>query len=376
MNELRMNQSIEQIATKVFTCFLLLGLMASCAPQASEQEATSEPTEEVLVAEEADGKFPYRRLSTYGFFVGEMASLSPSAHILPYQPASSLFTDYALKSRFVSLPEGTQASLAGEELSLPQGTILIKNFYYPADFRKPEGERRIIETRLMIHEEGGWEAYPYLWNESQTDAVLKVVGAEKEVHFINQAGEEQVINYLVPNKNQCKSCHNKNESLAPLGVQTRHLNQDYTYESGTENQLAHWTKLGKLVGFEGQSAHPALVNYEDQSQALDERAMAYLDINCSHCHRAEGPASTSGLFLTYGQKDPLKLGVYKTPVAAGKGSGSHTYDIVPGDGDASILLHRMNSTEVGVAMPELGRTSIHAEGVALIREWINQMEKK
>mgnify|MGYP000008457910 FL=1 len=104
--------------------------------------------------------------------------------------------------------------------------------------------------------------------------------------------------------------------------------------------------------------------------------MAYLDINCSHCHRAEGPASTSGLFLTYGQKDPLKLGVYKTPVAAGKGSGSHTYDIVPGDGDASILLHRMNSTEVGVAMPELGRTSIHAEGVALIREWINQMEKK
>jgi hypothetical protein len=46
---------------------------------------------------------------------------------------------------------------------------------------------------------------------------------------------------------------------------------------------------------------------------------------------------------------------------------------VPGQADASILLHRMNSTEMGVAMPEIGRTSIHAEGVALIREWINQM---
>jgi len=354
---------------------LFLSLLWSCQPEQKE-EVQASAAEEILAPEEASGKFPYRRLSTYGFFDGEIAQLSPSEAVIPYQPASSLFTDYALKSRFAYLPEGEKAVVAGEELNLPQGTILIKNFYYPADFRKPEGERRIIETRLMIHEEGGWEAYPYVWNESQTDAVLKVVGDEKEVRFINQAGEEQVINYLVPNKNQCKSCHNKNESLAPLGVQTRHLNHDYDYGSGTENQLAHWTKLGKLVGFEGRTAHPALVNYEDEGQALNDRAMAYLDINCSHCHRAEGPASTSGLFLTYGQKDPLKLGVYKTPVAAGKGSGSHTYDIVPGDGDASILLHRMNSTEIGVAMPELGRTSIHAEGVALIREWINQMEKK
>ncbi|MEY2704552.1 MAG: hypothetical protein RL407_614 [Bacteroidota bacterium] len=369
-------EAFKRIAKKGVILLLLLELFASCAPQASEQEAISASLDEVLVPEEADGKFPYERLSTYGFFEGEIASLRPSASLIPYQPASSLFTDYALKSRFASLPEGTQASLEGEELHLPQGTILIKNFYYPADFRMPEEERRIIETRLLIHEENGWEAYPYLWNESQTDAVLKVVGAEKEVRFINTAGEEQVINYLVPNKNQCKSCHNKNESLAPLGVQTRHLNHDFEYKNGTENQLAHWTKIGKLVGFEGKSAHPSLVNYEDSNQALNDRAMAYLDINCSHCHRAEGPASTSGLFLTYGQKDPLKLGVYKTPVAAGKGSGSHTYDIVPGDGDASILLHRMNSTEIGVAMPELGRTSIHTEGVALIRAWINRMDSK
>lgn len=370
-----MNEAFEQVVKMSLTFLLLLGLVASCASKVSEEE-NSESAEEILAAEEADGKFPYRRLSTYGFFEGEMANLSPNASLLPYQPASSLFTDYALKSRFVSLPEGTKASLVGEELNLPQGTILIKNFYYPADFRKPEGERRIIETRVMIHEENGWEAYPYLWNESQTDAVLKVVGAEKEVRFINQSGEVQVINYLVPNKNQCKSCHNKNESLAPLGVQTRHLNHDFAYESGSENQLAYWTKIGKLAGFEDKAAYPSLVNYEDQSQALNDRAMAYLDINCSHCHSAEGPASTSGLFLSYGQKDPLKLGVYKTPVAAGKGSGSHTYDIVPGAGDASILLHRMNSTEIGVAMPELGRSSIHAEGVALIREWINQMDKK
>ena len=82
-----MNVAVELFLKKGFICFLLLGLMASCAPQASE-EVSSESVEEVLAPEEADGTFPYRRLSTYGFFEGEMASLSPKANILPYQPAS------------------------------------------------------------------------------------------------------------------------------------------------------------------------------------------------------------------------------------------------------------------------------------------------
>ena len=371
-----MKAKVDQTILRRATVFIALVFVASCSLKKNEQVHATSTVEEPLAPEEADGNFPYKRLSTYGFFEGDLAALEANSSLIPYQPASSLFTDYALKSRFVFLPEGMQATLAGEELSFPQGTVLIKNFYYPADFRRPEEARRIIETRLMIHEEGGWQAYPYLWNESQTDATLKVVGAEKEVRFINKAGEEQVINYLVPNKNQCKSCHNKNESLIPLGVQTRHLNHDFTYDSGVENQLAHWTNQGKLLGFSGKNAHPGLVNYEDTNQALTDRAMAYLDINCSHCHKAEGPASTSGLFLTSGQEDPMKLGIYKTPVAAGKGSGTHTYDIVPGHAEASILLHRMNSTEIGVAMPELGRTSIHKEGVQLIREWINQMDEK
>ena len=117
-----------------------------------------------------------------------------------------------------------------------------------------------------------------------------------------------------------------------------------------------------------------MVDYSNESLPLADRAKAYLDINCAHCHREEGPASTSGLFLSYEQTDPLKLGINKTPVAAGNGAGNHQFDIVPGKADESILVHRMNSTAVGVAMPEIGRTSIHREGVELIRAWINEME--
>lgn len=354
-----------------FTLLLALAMFAfACQNEAAKTETKAPTLEEEL----ADGNFPYKRLSTYGFFSGELNELRPVGEVIPYKPASSLFTDYALKSRFVFFPEGKQASLTSNELTFPEGTVLIKNFYYPADFRKPEEKRRIIETRLLINSDKGWEAFPYIWNDEQTEAILKVVGGEIKVAFTDYSGKDQVINYLVPNKNQCKTCHNKSEALAPIGVKVQHLNNELDYASGKSNQLAHWTALGKLEGFEGQKAHPAMINYEDKNLPLDERAMAYLDINCSHCHSAEGPASTSGLFLTYDQSDPRKLGVNKIPVAAGNGAGTFDFDIVPGKADESIIPHRMNSTEVGVAMPELGRTTIHKEGVQLIKDWINSMK--
>lgn len=349
---------------------LALVLLTSC--QKKEEKAI--PESRALAEEVANGIFPYRRLSTYGFFKGELNDLAPSDSLVFYKPASSLFTDYALKSRFVLIPEGQKAQIVGTELEMPIGSILIKNFYYPIDFRNPDGERRIIETRLLIHEEKGWQAYPYLWNEEQSDAILKVVGAETEVKFIDYSGKEQIINYLVPNKNQCKSCHNKSEQLAPIGVKIQHLNNELDYGTKKENQLSHLAGLGKLEGFLGESSHPTMINYEDMTQTLEDRAMAYLDINCSHCHSSEGPASTSGLFLTYDQRDPMKLGINKAPVAAGKGSGSFQFDVVPGHADQSILTYRMNSTEVGVAMPEIGRTTVDREGVELIRQWIQGLK--
>jgi uncharacterized repeat protein (TIGR03806 family) len=349
-----------------------LAFLFSC--QKPTETPENQPQSRALAPEEASGLYPYRRLSTYGIFDGEMKKLEPSSQFHFYAPASSLFTDYAKKSRFIFLPEGQKAKLNESELELPKGTILVKNFYYPADFRKPEGERRIIETRLMIHEEGGWQAYPYIWNEEQTDAILKIVGGSTKVYFTDQTGKDQVINYIVPNKNQCKSCHNQDEKLVPIGLQTKHLNHETALNGTQINQLIHWEKLGILEEPIHPDNLPAMINYEDEKQALNDRAMAYLDINCAHCHRAEGPASTSGLFLTFDQKDPLKLGINKAPVAAGKGAGSFKFDIVPGQPDQSILTHRMSSTEVGVAMPEIGRTSVHREGVELIKTWIKSLE--
>jgi hypothetical protein len=67
------------------------------------------------------------------------------------------------------------------------------------------------------------------------------------------------------------------------------------------------------------------------------------------------------------------LGLCKPPVAAGRGTGDHLFDIVPGHPDDSILPFRMATKETGVMMPEQGRDIVHREAVELIRAWIAAM---
>ena len=111
--------------------------------------------------------------------------------------------------------------------------------------------------------------------------------------------------------------------------------------------------------------------WEDRAEAsAATAARAYLDVNCAHCHRPNATASNSGLDLRWEQSDRAALGVMKSPVAAGRGSGDLLHDVVPGDPDHSILAFRMASSEPGVAMPELGKQSVDKDGVAVVRRWI------
>ena len=65
-------------------------------------------------------------------------------------------------------------------------------------------------------------------------------------------------------------------------------------------------------------------------EVLKIEPKAYLHINCAHCHNDLGPAKNSGLNLTYYETNDRRRGVYKPPIAAGKGSGNLKFSIVPG----------------------------------------------
>jgi len=316
-----------------------------------------------------------KKLSKWGLFEQPIHQLHPVEGILPYDLNTPLFTDYALKARFLKLPEGKAATYdSAEVMNFPLGTILIKNFFYQNDLTDSDSEYRIIETRLLINEEQGWNALTYVWNEEQTEAVLEISGAAVAVSWKDEKGVIKQVNYSVPNLVQCKSCHEKSGKMSPIGPSARQLNKSFTYNSGIMNQLDKWAALGMLENLPDLSQIPKLPVWDDPNTgSLDKRARAWLEINCAHCHRREGPAKNSGLYLMYSQNDPYKLGINKPPIAAGRGSGGMKYAIVPGNPDKSILVHRIQSLDPGVMMPELGRKMRHEEGIALIRDWISQM---
>ena len=162
--------------------------------------------------------------------------------------------------------------------------------------------------------------------------------------------------------------------LEMIGPKARFLNTDNEYDGQTVNQLTYMKEQGVLVGLpDDLDTIDTVPVWTDTAASLEDRAKGYLDINCAHCHRPAGFASNSALFLDYWREVDETYGVCKTPVAAGAGSGGLQYGIVPGNAAESIFDYRMDSNEPDVRMPEIGRTLIHSEGVALVREWINSL---
>lgn len=343
------------------------------APGEEETRCTVPPGDKVNL----DPTQPFcELLSSYRFF-RDGARQEPNDGVLPFDLSTPLFSDYALKHRFVWMPPGTSATYHGREsFTFPVGTVLIKTFAFPVDGRDPSLGERLIETRLLLRRASGWEAITYLWNAEQTEARRRAIGARVPVAFTQADGTPFEVTFVVPNTNQCKECHAEhNDVLGPLGPKARNLNKDYPYADGSANQLARWSEVGYLSGAPDPSVAPASPAFDDpEAGTLEERARAYLDVNCGHCHNPTGLARTSGLYLDIHEQTPARFGVCKPPVAAGQGSGGRRVSILPGDADGSILVYRMESNVPGIAMPELGRASVHAEAVDLIREWISGME--
>lgn len=310
---------------------------------------------------------PPKLLSGYGFFEGAGIA-NPADGVTGYDLVTPLFSDGAVKSRHVHVPSGASARFDPREaFDFPVGSALVKTFAFPADFRQPDRNLRLIETRVLLRQRDGWQAMAYVWNEAQDDAVLRIAGKRLPISFIDRDGKRVSFSYAVPNRNQCKGCHSLNGEIVPLGPKARNLNRSW---GGDENQLSAWAAAGMLSGLPPLGEVQKAGAMDDEAAGIGARARSWLDVNCAHCHRREGPASNSGLFLTFDETDQVALGIGKRPVAAGRGAGANSFDVVPGHPEQSILLARVASTEPGVMMPELGRNLADEEAVELLRSWI------
>ncbi len=337
-------------------------------------------------------------LSAWGQLESRDGVLELGHGVVPYSLNSALFSDHAHKLRTVQLPAGAEPATydADDVFGFPVGTVITKTFYYPlSEGDLPDGLRvlraepdpaaladpldlstvRLIETRVLVHRADGWHALPYVWDAEQTDATLMRIGDLVPLTLVDD-GTETPFTYVVPDANQCANCHATNHTtgaIQPIGPAARHLNRDVDLGGGATSQLAAWRELGLLGELPAIDDIARAAVWTDDTVSIDERARAYLDINCAHCHNSEGPADTSGLFLEPATRLGTEVGVCKAPIAAGSGTGGRRVGIAPGEPDASIFIYRMESTDPGEMMPEVGRSLVHAEGVELISAWIETL---
>ena len=307
------------------------------------------------------------RLSDYGLFVDNKDPRSgvKSAGI-SYQLNSELFTDYARKYRYVILPEGkTMAYTQQEVFSFPIGTVLVKVFALPEDTAL--AAESLVEVRLLIHRERGWQALPYKWYSELEEGYFHIVG--DDIPFqLSHNGELREGNYAMPTYGSCQVCHQVNNQVAPIGLKARHLNVHS--ETGLA-QLQSWSGSGVLAELPDNDADIEYApDWRDDSQPLQQRAKAYLDINCAHCHREEGAASLSGLKLEF---DRTTVDYNHGVCNSAHGWRGGGFDIWPGDGGNSSLPLRMELNAATDRMPPIGRSISDSEAVALMREWIDAM---
>ncbi len=313
---------------------------------------------------------PYEKLSDYNFFKGNLKDLNPVQGLLPYKPTSELFTDYAKKSRFVYLPEGSTTDYVSDEqvLNLPTGSALIKSFFYQNV--APSNSTKILETRLLIKKQEGWLLANYVWNDEQTEAFLNNEGGVVPVTW-SENNTVKSVNYRIPSSNNCISCHTLESEITPIGIKPQNLNSVFNYSDGAKNQLQKWIDVGYLTTT--PSFINSLVDYNDASQDLELRVRSYLDINCAHCHRDGGGVDFLPVRFAFEVTNNREaMGVCVGAIMQPPGI-PHGKIIAPGNLEQSVLYFTMSTNLNNYKMPRIGRTIVHEEAVQMVGEWINSL---
>lgn len=345
------------------------------------------------------------KLSQTGLFASTKDH-TQAAGLIPYSVNAQLWSDHAIKDRFIAVPG--DAKIGFDEVTYPQpspgappgwkfpdGTVLVKTFSMEMERGNPASAKR-LETRLLHFqkfpgtEEYGdqyWRGYTYVWNDDQTDAeLLEEKGADKLLKI--KVGDKMVEqNYRFPSRAECTLCHTMGSKFA-LGVTTMQMNKDHLYPSplagegpgvrgpGTlANQLATLEHIGLFDKPLPKPADelPKLANYDDASQSLDTRARAYLHSNCAHCHIKWGGGNAE--FKLVSTLPLADLGIVEVAPGHGRFNLTDPKLLIPGQPDRSIIAHRMQLTTLG-RMPHIGSRVPHASAIKLIKEWIAGLPAK
>jgi len=303
-------------------------------------------------------------LSETGLFTARVdGELMLAEGVREFQPKYALWSDAAVKHRYIYLPPETQINTDNaDHWILPSGTKLWKSFSV--------GEQ-LVETRLIERigdGEDDWRFATYVWETADaTDA--------SKVKYIDQWKNAAGTTHDIPSGAMCERCHNGLRERA-LGFSALQLNHDL----GGLN-LATLESEGLLTT--DIPLDIAVPGADEQTQ----NALGYLHANCGNCHNDDPgipvesvPAPQLLLRVRVADQDLEDTDTYKTainqPTTASQELGLE-WRILGGDPSEepipSAVTYRMHKRGVEDQMPPIGTEIIDPDGYELIRSWVETL---
>ncbi|MCO8124033.1 PQQ-dependent sugar dehydrogenase [Stieleria sp. TO1_6] len=329
----------------------------------------------------AEADFP-RRLSETGLFASTAEQIAAPG-VLPYAINAHHWADHTQSQQWVAIPGQAQVGIfdkpdwrTGQVLghfSFPQDAVLAKTVFYQPDPSKPQDKVR-LETQVLHRNGDDWNAYNYIWNDDQTDAVLQDnVASDRPIEILDPdqpAGIRKQI-WHHSSRDECLQCHFWNAGTVH-GFKLNQLNRDDPFSSG--NQLQRFAQSGilepGLLQNKAADTDPIASPY-DETVSLQDRARSYLHMNCAHCHRFGGGGTAA--FELIGSLPLEKMGVVDALPTQGTFALPDARVIAPGDPCRSVLFYRLIKSGRG-RMPQFGPSLIDDQGAALIHDWITSLD--
>ena len=319
------------------------------------------------------------------------SSYAPRGGCTEYNPRYALWSDGALKNRYVFFPTTGDPALHTTDPNrwgFPVGTRFYKNFSSKSG--------ALLESRVITKVREGddwasWDVKSYAWSGNQSEpklvlhnsrALLNDSGKTINVKtdYTNMNGTE----HDIPSIGECRQCHQRQRYDAVLGFNALQLNgSDYP--------------LDRLVTERRLAAEPQNAEVPSTDETTRE-AMGYLHGNCSNCH---APGGTAALFndldlrvlldTPLNSQPVMQTGVCRCltePYAVPAGglhekAASVTARVDRGHPENSLLLARMSyrgafpdqpaTPARSPQMPNIASKRADAEHVPVIRKWIKEL---
>ncbi len=284
--------------------------------------------------------------------------------LIEYTPAHALWSDGALKRRWMSLPAGAKIDTSDmNHWRFPVGTRFYKEFAAPSG-------NAIYETRLIeVTGPDQFRMVSFVWDAAQTDAMATPDGALD----INGSQHD------APSSADCRTCH-RGEPGRILGFSAMQLSTPV----GATSLLSTLTAQNKL-----SNAPASSTGYPVPGNATESAAIGYLHANCGHCHNPDTPVynqtqmvlryditattvATTNAYVTAVGQDLTSAAYYSNPAHASEKR------ITPGNHMLSAIWVRMNARGNNDQMPpqpftELQDSAATTGGLAKVTAWIDSL---